>query len=218
MSESTPGEEGPLAQRTSSNLLDNHRIALVLALLVLEVVIFIGGLFTPLSASTQQGLANETGSQFAPFDSAGPVQLALLIFTHNLTIALTEMIPVAGAVIFAYSVYSTGIVAQALVVSQGVPAPWGLVLFAYPYSIVELSAYALAVGSGVMILIAWRRKRLRRELRVFLLEGLVVGGILLTAAAMEATTKFFPLTGFALWLPTGLALAVLIVATRKRHT
>ncbi len=160
-------------------------------------------------------LTNETNTQFGSVPSLGPGQLFLFIFAHNLPIAFTDMVPVLGAVRFALSIYGTGLAAQVVVASKGLPSLFAVVLFLFPYSIVELSAYAVAVGSGTMLLVSLRRRRLRRELRVFILEGVIVALILFASAIMETTTSFFPLLGFALWLPTGLALAGLIILSRR---
>jgi hypothetical protein len=213
-----PGPEQQKERSTSSDILDRKRLVLVLAVLVLELGIFFVGLFTPVSVATRQQLANETGTQFGGVQSASTAQLVLFIFSHNLAIALAEMIPVAGALLFAFSVYSTGLAAQVLVVSQGYPAQWGAVIFAFPYSLVELSSYAVAVVSGSMLLAAWRNRRLVRELKVFAVEGGVVTTMLLIAATMEATTvKVSVVLGFALWLPTGLALGAIIVLAGRRR-
>lgn len=202
----------------AAELLDKSRLMLILGILALELVLFFAGLLVPIPPATREALANATNSQFAPMQGAGPVQLAGLIFSHNLLIALAEMIPAAGAFLFVISIYSTGLAAQALITSQGLPAQWGAVLFAYPYSLVELTGYAVAVAAGTRLILAGFRKRLKREARVFAAEAGVVAGILLAAAAMEATTKASPLLGFALWLPMGLVVAGVIVAFRVKGT
>ena len=202
----------------TSELFARRRLILILLLLLAEIVIFFAGLYTPLSTSARQVLANQTSSQFGAVESGSTVQLVAFIFAHNLSIALFEMVPVAGALLFAFSVYSTGIAAQALVASQGLPTQWGAVIFAFPYSLVELSAYAVAVVAGAMLFVSWRKKRLMWELKVFVLEGATVAVILLVAAAMEAATvRVSYLLGFALWLPTGLALAGIVLLVRRMH-
>ncbi len=209
----------PPEPSATSEVLSRRRLLLVLAVLVAEVGLFFVGLLTPLSDASRQALVNQTSSQFGDVQSGTAVQLAGFIFAHNLFIALAEMIPIVGALLFAVSVFSTGLAAQALVASQGLPAQWGAVIFAFPYSLVELSAYALAVVSGFMLLSAWRRRSLGRELKVFAMEGVAVTAILLAAAAMEAATvRISFVLGFALWLPTGLGLAVIIVFAWRRTT
>jgi Stage II sporulation protein M len=201
-----------------AELLDRHRILLVLGIFLAELALLVVGLLTPLSSATLQTLANETSSQFGAVQSSTPVELVVFIFSHNLSIAIVEMIPIFGAFLFVLSVYSTGLAAQAVVVSQGLPSQLGIILLAFPYSLVELSAYAMSVGAGVMLAVSWRRRRLRRELRVFLLEAMLIAGVLLAAAAMETLTKFSPLIGFALWLPTGLTLAGVVLLSARYRT
>ena len=209
--------ETPPERSAASEVLSRRRLLLVLAVLLVEIGLFFVGLLIPLSDATRQTLINQTSSQFGEVQTGSTVQLVGFIFAHNLFIALAEMIPVAGALLFAVSVFSTGLAAQALVASQGLPAQWGAVIFAFPYALVELTAYAVALASGFMLLSAWRRGRLRRELKVFALEGAAVFVILFIAAAMEAATvKISFILGFALWLPTGLALAVIMVMAGRR--
>jgi uncharacterized membrane protein SpoIIM required for sporulation len=206
------------AESAVDELFDRRRLLLILGVLIVELVIFASGLLTPLSSSVQQSLQNQTNTQFGAVPTATAPQLVSLIFTHNLAIGLIEMIPVLGALVFVYSIYITGLVAQVIAVSAGYPSQFGVILFAFPYSLVELSAYAIAVGSGIMLLVSVKRKRFRRELRVFLLEMAAVAVVLLAAALMETATRFSPLIGFSLWIPTGLAAAGIIVHSRRRRT
>lgn len=209
----------PESTSVTRSLLDRKRLLLMLVALLLEFGIFFAGLLTPVSVSTQQSLANATTSQFGLARSGSVTQLAEFIFTHNLAIGLAEMVPLLGAFLFVFSVYSTGLAAQAIVAASGYPSQWGAVIFAFPYSLVELSAYAVAVASGSMLLFAWRRKRLRGEIRVFVAEIAAVALVLLVAAFMEAATiRVSWILGLALWLPTGLGLAVIIVATGRSNS
>lgn len=201
----------------AAEILSRRRMFLVLAALLAEIGLFAAGLLTPLPDATRQALANQASSQFGGVQNRSAVQLVGFIFSHNAAIAIPEMIPVLGALLFVVSVFSTGLAAQALVASQGLPASWGALIFAFPYTVVELTAYAVALVSGFMLLVAWRKKRLRRELKFFALEGLGVLAILVVAATMEViTVKVSPASGFALWLPTGLALAGVLVFAGRR--
>jgi hypothetical protein len=214
-----PGEQPPSPVSPKSvfeDLLDRRRLLLIVGILVIELVIFAAGLLTPLPQATQLSIVNQTSKEFGIVKSATPVQLLFFIFTHNLPIALGELIPVLGAGLFAFSIYETGLVTQATFVSQGAPAISGVVVFLFPFTLVELSCYAIAVGAGVMILVALVKRRLRRELRVFLLEALLITGLLFLAAVMESTTiAVSTMIGLALWLPTGLALAGIILLARR---
>jgi hypothetical protein len=210
--------EAPSEVRLSPlvELFSRGRLLLILGIFLAELAIFAAGLLTPLSSSSLHGLANETNRQFASVQSVSPPQLVVFIFTHNLSIAAAEMIPVFGAFLFVLSAYSTGLATQAIVAAQGLPGITGIVLFAFPYSYVELSAYAIAAGSGAMVLVAWRKKRLRLEVPVVILEAVLVAGVLIVAAAMETLTKLSFVLGFALWVPTAMVLLGLIMAAWRR--
>jgi hypothetical protein len=140
------------------------------------------------------------------------------ILTNNLRIALIEMIPVIGGIIFFVSIFTTGQVLQALAIYQGVSAPLlGGSLFLLPFSVVELSSYAVATWSGTNLLLAWRRGTLHKEVRVFGLEIVVVAVMLTTAAAMETTALVSLGMGLALWLPLVGFILLLIIQTQKRR-
>ncbi|HEV2138544.1 MAG TPA: stage II sporulation protein M [Nitrososphaerales archaeon] len=217
MSESPPVLEAPAMPRSlASELLDRQRLLLVLGVFVVELVIFVSGLVTPLSSGEQQIIANQTSSQFAPIQSASLQEQVAFIFSHNLLIALAEMVPVFGAFLFVYSVHFTGLATQAIVAEKNLPGLAGLILFIFPYTFVELFAYAIAVASGVMLIWSTITKRLMRELKVFAIEVVVIVGVLFTAAAMEAATGSSWIIGIALWIPTGLAIVGLkILSSRK---
>ena len=214
MSDPTPAADPP-QKGALEELFDRSRVRVALAVLVVEVAVFAAGLVIPLSSSTQQSLAQQANTEFSPLKTAGFAQTIYFIFSHNLTIALGETVPLLGALFLLFSIYSTGLVGQALMVSQGLPGPWAMFLFAFPDTIVELSGYAIAAGSGLMLLVAWRRKRLHREARVFALELAAVAGVLLAAAAMETTVTFYPLVGLTLWIPTVLGASAVAVLARR---
>ncbi len=208
MSESPPEVQAPapIPRSLTSDLLDRQRLLLMLGVFAVELVVFVSGLVTPLSSGEQQIIANQTTTQFAPIQSASLQEQVVFIFSHNLLIALAEMVPVFGAFLFVYSVHFTGLVTQAIVAEKNLPGLAGLILFIFPYTFVELSAYAIAVASGVMLIWAAIMKRLVRELKVFAIEVVVIVAVLFTAAAMEAATGSSWIVGIALWIPTGLAM------------
>ena len=219
MSESSPVVQAPTPKPRSltSELLDRQRLLLILGVLFIELVIFVSGLLTPLSSGEQQIIANQTSSQFAPIQSASLQEQVVYIFSHNLLIALAEMVPVFGAFLFVYSVHFTGLVTQAIVAEKNLPGLAGLILFVFPYTFVELSAYAIAVASGVMLIWAGIMKHLVRELKVFAIEAVVIVAVLFTAAAMEAATGSSWIVGIALWIPTGLAIVGLKILSSSKH-
>jgi hypothetical protein len=204
--------------RPTEEILSRRRLKLFVLVLLVEYAIFFAGLLTPLPASTSRVLANQTSSQLSPVLNETIPQQVGYIFFHNLSIALAEMIPVAGALLFAFSMFTTGLVTQALLVAKGDPAALGAAILVFPYALVELSAYSLAVVSGSLLLVGWRRGRLREELKVFGVEALAVAGLLIVAAAMEVTTvSISALVGLALWLPTGLGIVGVAIAAERRR-
>jgi len=200
----------------SVRLVDRGRLLLFLGVFVLELLLFFGATVVPIAPAAQQqvqqaarDLQNSTAHQ-------APVAILGFIFANNAKVALAELIPGVGPVVFFISMVNTGQVIQVIGTSTGVPAALlGSLLFVFPFTIVELSAYALAVCSGSMLIIAWRRKTLHREARVFAYEVAGVVVILLLAATMETITLLSYEVGLALWLPTGLLVAWLAITLRR---
>jgi len=198
-------------------LLGRRRLGLFLLLLVIELGIFFFATWVPISAATQQLLQGESKTLSGATNGLGPTALFVFIFSHNVMIALGEMIPVVGGFLWVVSIYATGQLIQAAAISQGYPgAVYGVLILILPFAIVELSAYAAAVTSGVMIIFAWRRHSLKREARVLALEVVVVAAMLLTAAAMEAAAILDPLLGLALWIPAGIAFTAIVLFIRRQ--
>jgi uncharacterized membrane protein SpoIIM required for sporulation len=199
------------------SLASHGRLSFIGAVFVVEIAIFFVAMVYPISPSDQQNLLQQARDLISSTTSKGPLGLMLSIFANNVRVAFLEMIPVAGPLIFAYSIFVTGQILQAFAISSNVPAPLvGFFLFFLPFAVVELSAYAIAVSSGIMLLVAWRRKRLGSELKVFAVEALVVALVLITAAAMETVTIEDPLLGFSLWIPLLAAVVGLILFVRGR--
>ncbi len=195
-------------------LLGRRRLIFILAVLVTELAIFFIATSIPINPSTQQSLQNEAKSLAGTTGTLGPTALFYFIFTHNAMIALGEMVPVLGGLIWVFSIYATGQIIASVALSQGFPGLlYGALVLVLPFAIVELSAYAVAVASGTLLLVAWRRHRLRQELRVLVLEIGLVAAMLLTAAAMETITIVDATAGFLLWIPTGVLVAALIWAS-----
>jgi hypothetical protein len=201
-------------EEAKSGFITRQRILLLAGVFVLELVVFFAATVIPLSPAKAEGLRQLANSTFP--HGAPPLQTAADIFSHNLLVALMDMIPVVGAFVFLYSIFTTGQVLQAFALHYGIPAPLlGALLFVFPYTIVELSAYVLAVVSGSMLVVAWRRKRLRTETEVLVIEIVGVASMLLLAASMETMTELSPGLSLMLWLPLGLLIAWLAVALSR---
>jgi len=200
-------------------LFSRWRVALVLMVLLVELAIFFLATSVPIDATTQQALQSEAKNLSGSTSGSSPSGLFLFIFTHNLMVALGEMVPVLGGFLWVISIYATGQVIQVVALSQGAPGLlYGVLILVFPFAIVELSAYAVAVTSGVMLIVAWRRHRLKSEAKVLGLEACLVAAMLLSAAAMETATIGDPILGFLLWIPTCVTLTVLVWILRGiRH-
>jgi hypothetical protein len=201
----------PVAERQPGALellLDKRRLLVVAGVLLVELAIFFAATAVPMDATTQHALQNESNALNATTGSLGPPALVAFIFTHNAMIALLEMVPALGGVLWLFSIYATGQVISASAAAHGIPGPvLGADLLFLPFAVVELSAYAVSVASGTMLIAAWRRHGLRGEVRVLGLEACAVLGLLLTAATMETVTIINPYLGLSLWVPLGLVIA-----------
>jgi Stage II sporulation protein M len=196
--------------------LSRGRLILVAIAVGIELAIFFAGAVVPVDQATQQVL-NQTANGLRNATTNAPALVTMrVIFSNNLRVALIEMIPGIGPVAFVASIFTTGQLLQVITMATGIPGILtALILFVFPYTIVELSAYGLAVVSGSMLIVAWRKKTLHREIRVFFYEAVGVVVILFVAAAMETATLQSLSVGIGLWLPLGLFVAWLAIKLRR---
>ncbi len=215
MPEQAPAEPEPTA--SLAKLLFQHgRLVLFAGAFAVELAIYFGAMVYPIDPVQQQALQQQAQALANATVGQGPAAAFVGIFENNVRIALLEMIPAAGALLFAFVTFSTGQVIQVEAIGSGFPGPaFGLLLFVFPFAIVELSSYAIAVGSGSMVLVAWRRKTLHKEVGVFLLEACVVVVAVLAAAAMETMVDVNVVISLALWLPTALAIAMIAIFGKR---
>jgi len=186
-----------------------------LTVFLVELAIFFFATSMPINATTQQGLQQEARNLSGATSGMGPADLFAYILTHNAAIAFGEMIPILGGFLWVVSIYATGQVIQVVAISNGAPgALYGLLLLFFPFTLVELSAYTVAVASGIMLIVSWRRHTLSFEVRVLVLEACLVAALLSCAAAMETVTIVNPILGLALWIPVGVTIAGLILVSR----
>ncbi len=199
-----------------ASLFSRERLTLLLVLLAIEFVIFFSGTIVPINPAQQQDYTLILNDLKSVTQNSSPMELFVVIFSHNLALASLEMIPVFGVLFFGYSLFVTGQVFQAGALSYGVSGPVaGLVTFLLPFALVEFSAYVIAAGSGLMVVVAMKRRSLKREARVFGLEALLVVLILAIAAAMETISLISVWVGLLLWVPTGIAIAWIILLSRR---
>lgn len=213
--ESVPSEPEPPVS-LAKQLFQHGRLLAFAAAFAVELAIYFGAMAYPVAPAQQQALQQQAKALANATIGQGPLVAVAGIFENNVRIALLEMVPAAGALLLAVVSFSTGQVVQVEAIGTSVPGPvFGLLLFVFPFAIVELSSYAIAVGSGSMLLVAWRNKTLHQEARVFLVEIGVVVVALLVAAAMETVVDVNLAISLALWLPTALAIAMIAVYGRR---
>lgn len=179
------------------------RITLVVIAFGVELVLLFGAMVFPVSPAEQQVLSQEANTLLG-VKSVTPLALVAEIFLNNIRVALLEMVPLVGVIFFVASIVTTGQVVQVLGVSRSPPVPpilLGTGLFAFPFAIAELAAYAIAVVAGLRLISSAFGHRFRAEVRIFALEICVVAGTLAVAAAMETAGIFNTGVGFALWVP-----------------
>jgi stage II sporulation SpoM-like protein len=198
-------------------LFGRGRLKLMLSILVLELAIFFAAMAVPVNPASDSNLLNQASTISGIAKNPNQIEVFFFILTNNAMVALLEFLPIVGALWWILVTYTTGQLIQFIAASYGLPGILvGYLLFLFPFVIVELSAYAVAVGSGVMLLVAWRRNKLKEEARVLILEVALVLGILVTAAAMETATIASPTLGIAMWIPIVGGLILVLRYSRRR--
>jgi len=222
--ESPPAQESPPAtvpevppESAFDMLFERGRVTFIAIVLLVEVALFMLAIVVPVDANLRQQLVAQ-GQSALPSTNTSAGALVGLIVANNLRVALLEMVPAFGFILLPISILASGIIVQGFAISNAVsPA---VVAFSYlllPFTFVELLAYAIALVSGTMVLVAWRRRRLHREAKVFALEIAAIVVVLTVAAAMETISIFSPLLGILLWLPLAVAAVPVILRIVKQR-
>ena len=126
------------------------------ALFLIEIALFlvISALpFLPGEQSLYTSQGNQIGNEF---QGVGLFGQFVGIFANNFRIALIEMVPIIGPILFAISIYETARVSEALALTQGLPPVLVVIvlLLLFPHSWLELPAYAVATMEGLYLFYA----------------------------------------------------------------
>ncbi|MCJ7425334.1 stage II sporulation protein M [Candidatus Bathyarchaeota archaeon] len=171
-------------EHSSSRL---KRIMMILAFLFLSILVTLAGVLTPLSLGESQQL-NEQLKQLQDSLKGNDVwHNALLIFQNNILICLIMFVPVLGLFFGFYVLYNTGLVIAAQSNVANVSATMSfLLLFLFPHTLLEFTAYSTALAESVWL--PWRliRHKEKRELVKAGLLILLCAAILLVAALVES--------------------------------
>jgi len=200
-------------------------LCLILFLVELALLVLVSSApFFPGEQSLYTGQAKSLGGLVQ--NSTTP-QLALEIFSNNYKIALEEMIPGFGALLFAISLYATARVTKAIAIDDKVPAlSLVLLLFILPHSWIELPAYAVATAEGLYLLAAIVRTarfvgptrdwgRLRIEAWQLALNLIIVTVMLAVAAVFESVEIALGDYALITWIPFA-GLVAVVVSLNKR--
>jgi uncharacterized membrane protein SpoIIM required for sporulation len=191
-------------------------LLLCLTLFLIEVGLFFAvssSAYFPGEHAYYASQANQLSNQTT--GSTGP-QLLVLIFTNNFRIALIEMVPLVGVVFFAFSIYATARVTQAIAGIDNVPALLlvVLLLLIFPHSYIELPAYAVATAEGLYLTYAIMKSfgvggRMRKELVQLGINVVLVTAMLAVAAVFETVEIELGVYFWITWVPfIGLVAAV----------
>jgi uncharacterized membrane protein SpoIIM required for sporulation len=112
------------------------------------------------------------------------------IFISNLILSVVMMIPALGFVFSLLSSSLEGMVVSAFsILNNSNPLSIAVSFISTPEGMLEFLAYGLASAQGLAGFFAIVEKRFRRELKEYLTTLLIVIGLLIAAALLEAARK-----------------------------
>ena len=163
-----------------------HRGLIVIALIFLiEIVLFFAISALPFYPGEQADYANQSKQIGAQVQGASLPTQFWGIFSNNYGIAIRELVPGLGLVIFSVSIYATARILEVISVQDHV-SPFVLVLvllLLFPHSWLELPAYAVAAAESILIVYAFVKwlsdskggaVNWRSELGMFVINGELV--------------------------------------------
>ncbi|MEM4718840.1 MAG: stage II sporulation protein M [Nitrososphaerota archaeon] len=163
-----------------------RRLKLSLVIAAIFIGLMLAGVFYPMS--------DEEGWEIQKkLEELGKNNLELEIFSNNMMVALTGMIPFAGPPLAGYIVFNTGrflgwTSAQLEIPADIMIAMTLIIILLTGYGILEFLGYGIAVAESLTIsyYIIGRRWLLKRELRMLLLAIALSALFLALGAVIEA--------------------------------
>jgi hypothetical protein len=204
----------------AKEIIGTNRTIFYVISFVIELVIFFTAVSYPVPSSRLPELQQEARNILGYAQTQSNASLVGLIFANNIKVALLEMVPVFGILVFGGVIFETGQVLQVASSSVNVPATIiGASLFLFPFAFLELFSYAVAVVSGNMLVFSALKGKLVHGVKVYVAELCIVVFLLLVAATMEAITIFNWAIGLSFWILVlaGIVLGVLY-RSRTRKT
>jgi len=177
--------------------------------------------FFPGEAQMYNTILNSTRSQVS---GATFTEAFKAIFVNNLQVAWGGMLPVLGQLSFGVASYNTGRVIQVIAISDHYPPSVVLVLlYLFPHTWVEESAYPIATAAGLLAVTRWRsvspsefthRINWGSWRLIFAMGGVA---LILVAAGLIETAGLYIGTGeLLLWIPVGVVVFFMVTWTRAR--
>lgn len=189
----------------------------------LEALIFVVVSSLPYFPGEQAAYTQQAHQLSSQVSGASYPALIYQIFTNNFRIALLEMIPIFGVILFALSIYETARVTEAIagINSESPLLLVILLLVIFPHSWIELPAYAVATAEGLYLLYALAkafrgdRRRLSMEAAQLGINIIIVAAMLIVAAIFESTEIELGGYFWITWIPFALVLYLVLQLNGK---
>lgn len=209
-------------------LIIGKRWPLIALLFALEIAVMILVSTSSMLPSELTAYERQYNSTSVVLNQTATAQTAS-IFGNNLRVAIYELVPLVGLLIFGLSLYATARIVQVIgiVHGQGVGVALGT-LFILPSTWLELPAYAIAAAESFYLAYAigqaFRRGRGRaiKEMWFLVANVILIAIVLLVAAVFEVTEiqiergpPDIQVYLFATWLPFILVFAGFLTIWRR---
>ncbi|MEM0117813.1 MAG: stage II sporulation protein M [Conexivisphaerales archaeon] len=188
---------------------DSQWLRIFLLVFIIQLALFYVIVSLPISNSEATSLSNAYSSLNETIQTqASLFSKAMYIYTHNLFVALIEIIPFLGVAFFGYSTYVTSRTLEAIAVTQPAvvsnlsPQLVVTALLFYPHSWLELPAYALAVTESFYLIRALFSRKLSSEYHRAVSVAILIAVQLFVAATVESAELLYPSVALYLWIPS----------------
>jgi uncharacterized membrane protein SpoIIM required for sporulation len=198
-----------VVNRELKRLLQPRLMFFFISILFMEIIWVLMGSIIPLPSNELQTI-NATYGRTISNISQNPASYWFFIASHNIRNVLVELIPGLGILVATFAAVGTGEIIQAFAIVGGPAYPIHvapvlvLLLFLFPHTIVELSAYALACASSLYFVVSFfgkERKSIGENLKILLSGAIVSIMLILTAAFFEMLINFWFIIGALMWFP-----------------
>ncbi|HVB95130.1 MAG TPA: stage II sporulation protein M [Nitrososphaerales archaeon] len=161
-------------------------IAIIFAIELVAIVIVSNSAFFPGESSLYEKQYNN----IKPVLNQSAAGQVVGIFANNFRVAIAELIPVIGPILFGLSIYETARIVEVIGIVNGLGVGAALgTLFFLPSTWLELPAYSIAVAESAYFVYAMRRglAGLLKEVRFLIVNVVLIVGVLIVAAVFEVT-------------------------------